>query len=381
MGIMFRGLIWHQWLKRETMNKETTVLPPPKKRYEWIDNARIVAALLIIYVHLGDFFLQPNVHNPTADHLVHFIVYEGRVPFFLILAGYFLGRKITWHKAFDRAVWLLIPYVLWNVLYYCYYIVNYHQDFHLSGLWRALGMYSILGLNFPGLPYDGPIIWPSWFLRDIVILSLLTPFIVRFRKAVIFGLIACLACDFFHISAYTGFLKAANTCFYYFLGTCLCDFRIDDAYRLLNKRFTPYVVMGLLFAIFLSLFQTLRGHTPFAATLLGELFGALMIAQSGVLIETHLPKLSQKLAPCGPACFLVFMLHVPILHILTKKLPCWYIECWLIWLLPFPVTAFIIAMFLLMKKYTPWLMPYLGHMKIPKSPRDPRKTGLTPRPE
>lgn len=360
------------------MNNETTILPAPKKRYEWIDNARIVAALLIVYVHLGDLFLQPIVHNHVADHLVHFIVYEGRVPFFLILAGYFLGRKITWHKAIDRAIWLLVPYVLWNVFYYCYFTVDHHQAFHLSGLWQALGLYSILGLNFPGLPHEGPIIWPSWFLRDIVILSLITPLIVRFRKAVIFCLIVCLTCDFFTIPHMGGLLKAANTCFFYFLGTCLCDFRIDDAYRILNKRFTPYVVMGLLLAIFLSLFQTLRGHTPFNATLLGGLFGALMIAQSGILIETHLPKLSKKLAPCGPACFLVFMLHVPILYILTKILPCWYIESWAIWLLPFPVAAFIIAMFLFMKKFTPWLMPYLGHMKIPKSPGAHREKDCRP---
>lgn len=61
-----------------------------------------------MYVHLSSPFLQA-----VSLHLF----YLGRVPFFLVLAGYFLGRNITWNKAFNRAFWLFIPFMFWNVLY------------------------------------------------------------------------------------------------------------------------------------------------------------------------------------------------------------------------------------------------------------------------
>ena len=55
-----------------------------------------------MYVHLSSPFLQA-----VSLHLF----YLGRVPFFLVLAGYFLGRNITWNKAFNRAFWLFIPFM------------------------------------------------------------------------------------------------------------------------------------------------------------------------------------------------------------------------------------------------------------------------------
>ena len=40
--------------------------PVEKKRFEWIDNARIVAALLIIYVHMPWFVnYEPSVNNKS----------------------------------------------------------------------------------------------------------------------------------------------------------------------------------------------------------------------------------------------------------------------------------------------------------------------------
>lgn len=170
----------------------------------------------------------------------------------------------------------------------------------------------------------------------------------------------------FNVPQQTLAMLAPYTCFFYMLGTCLSDFRIDDAYRILNKRFTPVVTMCFLAAVYFSLSHTLQGQAPMKITLLGGIFGALMIAQCGVIIETHLPKLSKRLAPCGPACFYVFVLHAPILYILSRKLPEWCTNSVFIWLLPIAICGFTIAVFLLMKKYTPWLMPYLGHMKMPK---------------
>ena len=99
--------------------------PPPSKRVLWIDVSRVIAALLIMYVHLSSPFLQA-----VSLHLF----YLGRVPFFLVLAGYFLGRNITWNKAFNRAFWLFIPFMFWNVLYVFLVLPHDGASFRLENL-------------------------------------------------------------------------------------------------------------------------------------------------------------------------------------------------------------------------------------------------------
>lgn len=357
------------------MTDDKTTLPPQKKRYEWIDNARIVAALLIIYVHIPTSFQnEPLATSTTAVNLITGSTIFGRVPFFLILAGYFLGRKITWHKAIDRAIWLFIPFFLWNLIFW----VLYSYETLLSPSWRLidyvhaiphiLGTSCLFSPRFHILssPMAWPTIDPTWFLRDIVLLSLLTPILVRFKGLIMASLLVVASFEDFNLPFQSGVTLAPYTLFYYLLGVCLCNFRIDDAYCIFNKRFTPIFVISLAIITTVCIVLGCNGVKMINATIIGPLFGAMLIAYCGVLVEKHLPKLSKRLAPCGPACFLVFVLHRPLLHALSLCLPGWITGTILIWLLPIPVCAAIIALFLLMKRYAPLLLPYLGHMKVPK---------------
>lgn len=356
------------------MDQEGTnaATPPVKKRYEWIDNARVVAALLIIYAHMQWFFPnEPMVTNDLAGSLIVTTTYYGRVPFFLILAGYFLARQITWHKALDRALWLLIPYAAWNCLYYVWtHLPTLTLDSFMTDLPWMLGIGPFFSRNtalfaeYPGSPY----IPVTWFLRDIILLSLLTPIFARYRHIIKYILIIvfCALPTKFAPQANQYAMLSPGYCTYYLLGVCLVDFRISDAYRILNKKFTVLLVMGVLAAVALSFYTSGHGLPRFTSPMIGCVFGALMIAQCGILIEMYLPRFSKWLAPCGPACFLVFVLHAPVFQMTTWLMPQWITGTALVWLLPIPVCAFIIGIFLLMKRFTPWLMPYLGHMKMPK---------------
>lgn len=60
------------------------------------------------------------------------------------------------------------------------------------------------------------------------------------------------------------------------------------------------------------------------------------------------------------------MIHMPFLLTVRNWIPLRIQESWLVWLEPIPTCALIICIFLLMKRWTPWLMPYLGHMKLPR---------------
>lgn len=364
-----------------------TVVPQAKKRYEWIDNARIVAAFLIMMRHLpcieapGDFPLVSFVKTLLQD-----LVYNGRVPFFLILAGYFLSRNVTWKKAWDRFIWLLIPFVIWNAIYA--YGACHHAITVQSVCVDLLGInnigdewaFSIFGPDVTGRPC----ITPSWFLRDVMILSLLTPLIVRISKwipCVLVIMTSIMFCNTMRPNPMA--LFSPGTIYFYLLGVFLVRFRLDDAYRILNRGFLPYFVAGLLapcmFVAGMYIFGvhgiqiTIANSARYVllsklfAGFVGMTFGALIIAYCGILIEKLTPRLSKILAPLGPACFLVFMLHSPIFHLLRRLFPSMF-EGWTALLIPIPVFIFICAFFLAMKHYTPCLMPYLGHMKVPKKP-------------
>lgn len=343
--------------------------PIEKKRFEWIDNARIVAALLIIYVHMPWFVnYEPSVNNDIARDFLQATTFYGRVPFFLILGGYFLGRRITWSKALDRAIWLLIPFLIWNFIYY---FLTVSKGFSHIPTWQDFLKMSGIGVIFTrdihifGLAATAPCIKVSWFLRDIVILSLLTPILVRFKHVVLIGLVIVISYTPMSCQPDSQIVLSPGACFFYLLGTTLSQFRVSDAYLILNKRFNLFLVLGFVLAAIFSLYATTQGLKPMPVTLVGCVFGALMIGQCGILIETHFPRFSKMLAPCGPACFLVFMLQEPLLKHTAWMLPRWYTGCWLVWTLPFFVCAFLIFLFLMMKRYAPWLLPYLGHMKVP----------------
>lgn len=364
------------------MTEDKAIPPPPKKRYEWIDNARIIAALLIVYVHLpATFPNEDTAHSIIAANISTGSTIFGRVPFFLILAGYFLGRKITWHKAIDRAIWLFIPFCIWNIITYVLY--NYNSLGSLSfieyigSLPYMLGMTSIFSPDIIvyGTSPTWPVNAPTWFLRDIIILSLLSPILVRFKGVILSSLLIISAFTDFNIASTSKVALAPYTCFFYCLGVCLCNFRIDDVYYIFNKRFTIIYVLVLATTTTIAVIMGSRGEKMLPATIIGPLLGAMLIAYSGVLVEKHLSKLSKKLVPCGPACFLVFVLHSPALSFLGPILPHCIKDTALVWLLPILVCAAIIALFLFMKKYTPWLMPYLGHMKVPKNQPVPAPAG------
>lgn len=349
------------------------LVPVKKKRYEWIDNARIVAAFLIMVHHL-----PCESSNQPVDFLqtvCRCCFYNGRVPFFLILAGYFLSRNVTWKKAWDRFIWLLIPFVIWNAVY-AYGILHHAFSFR-SVCVDLLGINNIIHGSvislFGSSVSSYPVIGPSWFLRDIMFLSLLTPLIVRFAKWIPVILVVMTALMLFQMPPGSAALFSPTTIYFYMLGIFLVRFRLDDAYRILNRSFLPYFVSGIgvaflmVLAMVVSGIREFRGLTLsfFFASSFGMVFGAVLIAYCGILIEKLTPRFSKRIAPLGPACFLVFMLHYPIFQILQRFFPSLF-EGWCTLLVPLPVFVVICFFFLAMKRYTPFLMPYLGHMKITK---------------
>lgn len=338
--------------------------PVEKKRYEWIDNARIVAAFLIMYVHFSlitDYDAPYTKNNLFALFLTTTL--NARVPFFLILAGYFLSRNITWKKAFDRFLWLLIPFLVWNLIYFILLkgeLPLTVDDFScLIGIKYVFSNKVCIHETFA----CSPIIGPSWFLRDIMLMSLLTPVLIRFKKYLFPFLLVLASGTNISTQSAADILFAPANVMFYLLGVALSDFKISDIYRIFNKSFIKYGVAGILFAVYNSV--RYPGHW-LQFTFCGTVFGALLIGYSGYLIERYLPTLSKHLAPCAPVCFLVFMLHMPVFTFLKMFLPHAVFTCKVSMLIPVLLFILLSVFYFAMKKYAPFLLPYLAHVKVPR---------------
>jgi fucose 4-O-acetylase-like acetyltransferase len=117
------------------------------ERYEWIDNARVIAALLIMYVHLPNYLTLPApINHSCLVSVASNLAFSGRIPFFLILAGYFLARNISWKKAWNRFLWLFIPYALWNLIASGIYDWVGFERLHEMGA-MSPGKFSWLGIG------------------------------------------------------------------------------------------------------------------------------------------------------------------------------------------------------------------------------------------
>lgn len=77
-------------------------------------------------------------------------------------------------------------------------------------------------------------------------------------------------------------------------------------------------------------------------------------------MEKHLPGLSAKIALLAPACFLTFMLHWPIYDFLP---PVMKIQPVLAVFTPLLVFAAIVLFYFALKRFAPFLLPYLAHVK------------------
>ena len=157
-----------------------------------ISYLRFPLTLGIIFIHfdlIEHAFIYQGVHyglNPPAWFvlLVNFfseVFPQIGVPLFFIISGYLFFFRVQFdgsiykQKLLKRARTLLIPYLLWNLL-----AALLHDAYILfSGAAQTLIITSPLRLfhdaNGTGFPY--PINLPMWYVRDLMIMVVLSPVI------------------------------------------------------------------------------------------------------------------------------------------------------------------------------------------------------------
>ncbi len=156
-------------------------------QYDVIRELRFPMIVLVTFAHsyshvAEDFSLLSSDWNTYEflKLLVSQTLVKVAVPVFFIISGYlFFANVKTWNlqtyksKMIRRAKTLLLPYMIWNLL-----MVLKLKSFSWSMFWVY---WKPAGIQIDWLGHEqlmtAPANMPLWFLRDLMIVSLLTPII------------------------------------------------------------------------------------------------------------------------------------------------------------------------------------------------------------
>ncbi len=93
----------------------------PEKRAPWVDFAKGVAIVLVVYKHVILGLEASHIFVPQYFTEMSRIIYSFRMPLFFILSGVFVRRSLQ-KKGFlkfsgDRLKSLMYPYIIWALIY------------------------------------------------------------------------------------------------------------------------------------------------------------------------------------------------------------------------------------------------------------------------
>lgn len=166
-----------------------------KRQSEVIDAMRFPLIVLVVFIHVLPFNLEP-IKLELSSHSIYIFITEmishnlGRiaVPCFFLFSGYFFFRNMEkWSKRFcanqlkKRVKTLLTPYILWNTItivislgigvLYGYLNIKSENNYNL------LQNHSLFDL-FYGMPIN----FPLWYIRDLICMVAITPLFYYFFK-------------------------------------------------------------------------------------------------------------------------------------------------------------------------------------------------------
>ncbi len=347
-----------------------------RNRIVAVDIVRIMAAFGVMYEHLG-FFVGSGTSEAGArlytQHLSAIIptVFANLSPLFLVLAGFFACRNITWKKAFNNAWWSFAPFILWNLICILYYAL-FTQHAWSGNAVTAFGVQHLFveGITlFPHLDVTGvPTNSPLWFMRDLALLFLLSPFLARWARVVfplylIASFVPALAP---HYVNYSEVVLAPSTICFFSLG-CLLQTLSKEHQRKVLTFYSPCIIIayvGIMAAD--ALHFHLINNTPAFYTI-KQVIALWVIYQAARWVEVRIPCATPFALKFAPVTFLTFAAHMIVFDALGKFCTSFYPRaCHTDLLLLFPVVAFafLSAFFFALKRYGRPLLHLVAHYKL-----------------
>ena len=169
-----------------------------------ITSIKFFLTIAVVFIHSYSLVESDNNFLNSIKLFFSFIIPRVAVPMFYLYAGYlfFKGEKFSYtnycNKIKKRIFSLGVPYILWGTIAFImacfteknlFYNLNSIQSVIISILWsypnEAFSQLQWIGYE---IPIFTPINTPLWFIRDLLLLCLISPIIYLIIKRKVIGL-------------------------------------------------------------------------------------------------------------------------------------------------------------------------------------------------
>lgn len=283
---------------------------------------RFPLIFLIIMLHCYSVQRIEGEHEIFFKAVYPFALWLGEtgVPGFFFISGFlfFLSKKSYTEKLRSRFHTLFIPYILWNllllILYVFAYAIGHPQDINGKNI-VGYSFIDYLRLFWDRGSYDNgnfvPILCPLWYIRNLIIMSILSPllnYLIRYVR------------ELFLIIVAVWWMTTPHNAF---ISQTILFFSLGAYFAILNKN--PLETVDRNKGIFLTLFSVfaigdILSHvyigTPINLQIhrISLIFNISAFLLLGDWCVRH--GYTSKFLP--NAAFIVFCVHYPIVVILRK---------------------------------------------------------------
>lgn len=283
---------------------------------------RFPLIFLVIMLHAYSVQRLGGSHGTYFKMLYPFSLWLGEtgVPGFFFISGFlfFHSKKSYLQKMKSKVHTLLIPYILWNLLLLSLYLVAWASGYQHNINGRSLTDYNLLDylrLFWDRGSYDNgnfvPLLCPLWYIRNLLILSLLSPiiyYIIRYAREVFLIVIAI----WWLMSYHNAFIP--QTILFFSFGAYFSIFDLNPLKIAHNKK-TAILVLFAIFAMG-DIFSHVIVATP--VNLQVHRLSLILNIPALLLLADWCTRQGYISSLLPNAAFIVFCVHYPIVVLLRK---------------------------------------------------------------
>lgn len=283
---------------------------------------RFPLIFLIILLHCYSTVRLPGNHDLYFKVIYPFSLWLGEtgVPGFFFISSFlfFLSKKSYEQKLKSRFHTLLIPYLLWNALILAVYILAYLAGYPQDINGKNIADYTLLDYIrafWDRSSYDRgnfvPILCPLWYIRNLLIMSVLSPifnYIIKYLRELFLMAIAI----WWLITPHNAFIS--QTILFFCLGSYFSIIDINPL-KFFYKYKKSFQILFATFAI-----ADIVVHTVFATAINLQIHRFALIFNIPVLflLASYCCQHGIKSKLLSNAAFIVFCVHYPIVVLIRK---------------------------------------------------------------
>lgn len=315
-------------------------------------------SVLVVWVHSynGELFLGKTAEGMALlrfERIFGDLAGQIAVPGFFLISAYLFYRNFSWErlgtKWMSRLHSIVIPYVLWNFVYYLGYVAGSRLPFISHVIGKGKIPFDLFALADVIVHYR--YLYVFWYLQQLILLVVLAPVLFAVLKRAWSGLVFLLAVLLAILFAVDIPCLNEDALFYYGAGAFLAlqGRKMEKAWS--RKR--CFAGIGLAILGFWNLYLTKRYYFPVTTV------GYRLLMPLGLWLITD----EKKLAPARPwmECnFFLYATHFAFVRFLNKTAALFasgtfFLPAALYFFMPGLMTGVSFGISLVMKRYFPRL--------------------------